>query len=35
MRQVYRLLGLVKRYGADPVDTACGHALKLDVWTSC
>jgi len=31
MRQVYRLLGLVKRYGATPVDTACGRALELDV----
>lgn len=31
MRQVYRLLGLVKRYGAQPVDTACGRALELDV----
>jgi hypothetical protein len=31
MRQVYRLLGLVKRYGAQPVDTACGRALDLDV----
>jgi transposase len=31
MRQVYRLLGLVKRYGPDPVDTACGRALDLDV----
>jgi transposase len=31
MRQVYRLLGLVKRYGAAPVDTACGRALDLDV----
>jgi hypothetical protein len=31
MRQVYRLLGLVKRYGADPVDTACARALELDV----
>ncbi|MGZ6789288.1 MAG: IS21 family transposase [Mycobacteriaceae bacterium] len=31
MRQVYRLLGLVKRYGATPVDTACGRALDLDV----
>lgn len=31
MRQVYRLLGLVKRYGAGPVDTACGRALDLDV----
>jgi hypothetical protein len=31
MRQVYRLLGLVKRYGAAPVNTACGRALELDV----
>ena len=31
MRQVYRLLGLVKRYGAEPTDTACGRALELDV----
>ena len=31
MRQVYRLLALVKRYGAEPVDTACGRALDLDV----
>lgn len=31
MRQVYRLLGLVKRYGPGPVDTACGRALDLDV----
>jgi transposase len=31
MRQVYRLLGLVKRYGAAPADTACGRALELDV----
>jgi transposase len=31
MRQVYRLLGLVKRYGPDPVETACGRALDLDV----
>ena len=31
MRQVYRLLGLVKRYGAAPTDTACGRALDLDV----
>jgi hypothetical protein len=28
---VYRLLGLVKRYGATPVNTACGRALELDV----
>lgn len=31
MRQVYRLLGLARRYGAQPVDTACGRALELDV----
>jgi hypothetical protein len=31
MRQVYRLLGLAKRYGSGPVDTACGRALELDV----
>ena len=31
MRQVYRLLGLVRRYGEGPVDTACGRALALDV----
>jgi hypothetical protein len=31
MRQVYRLLGLTKRYGSTPVDTACGKALELDV----
>jgi hypothetical protein len=31
MRQVYRLFGLVKRYGAEPTDTACGRALDLDV----
>ncbi len=31
MRQVYRLLGLVKCYGAEPTDTACGRALDLDV----
>ena len=31
MRQVYRLLGLAKRYGAGPTDTACGRALELDV----
>ena len=31
MRQVYRLLGLVRRYGPGPVDTACGRALDLDV----
>ena len=31
MRQVYRLLGLVRRYGPGPVDRACGRALELDV----
>lgn len=31
MRQVYRLLGLVRRYGPGPVDTACERALDLDV----
>jgi hypothetical protein len=31
MRSVYRLQGLVKRYGPGPVDTACGRALDLDV----
>ena len=31
MRQVYRLLGLVRRYGAGRVETACARALDLDV----
>jgi Mu transposase, C-terminal domain len=31
MRQVYRLLGLVRRYGPGPVDTACTRALEVDV----
>ena len=31
MRAVYRLLGLVRRYGANPVETACARALELDV----
>ena len=31
MRQVYRLLGRVKRYGSAPVETACARALDLDV----
>jgi transposase len=31
MRAVYRLLGLVRRYGATPVETACSRALDLDV----
>jgi transposase len=31
MRQVYRLLGLARRYGPGPVDAACARALDLDV----
>lgn len=31
MRAVYRLLGLVRRYGAVPVEGACATALDLDV----
>jgi transposase len=31
MRTVYRLLGLVRSYGAEPVDAACARALELDV----
>lgn len=31
MRSVYRLLGLVRRYGPDPVEVACDRALQLDV----
>lgn len=31
MRQVYRLLALAKRYGGEPVETACARALELDV----
>jgi transposase len=31
MRQVYRLLGLARRYGDGPVNTACATALELDV----
>jgi transposase len=31
MRSVYRLQGLVRRYGPDPVETACAQALDLDV----
>ena len=27
MRQVYRLLGLVRRYGPGPVDAACARAV--------
>jgi transposase len=31
MRQVYRLLGLVRRYGPGAVETACAKALDVDV----
>lgn len=31
MRQVYRLLGLARRYGDTAVDAACGKALEVDV----
>ncbi|MFI5541653.1 IS21 family transposase [Nocardia sp. NPDC051900] len=31
MRQVYRLLGLVRRHGADTVDEACRRALDAEV----
>jgi transposase len=31
MRQVYRLLGLVRRYGAERVEAGCQKALELDV----
>jgi hypothetical protein len=31
MRQVYRLLGLVRRYGPVRVEAACQKALELDV----
>jgi hypothetical protein len=31
MRAVYRLLGLVRRYGDDAVNTTCGKALEFDV----
>ncbi|WP_456085473.1 Mu transposase domain-containing protein [Mycobacterium pinniadriaticum] len=31
MRTVYRLLGLVRRYGADRVEAACALSLDLDV----
>jgi transposase len=31
MRGVYRLLGLVRRYGPVPVETACSRSLDLDV----
>lgn len=31
MRSVYRLLGLVRRYGPDPVEAACERSLDLEV----
>ncbi len=31
MRSVYRLLGLVRRYGPGPVEAACATSLDLDV----
>jgi hypothetical protein len=31
MRSVYRLLGLVRRYGPTPTETACSRSLDLDV----
>ena len=31
MRQVYRLLGLARRHGADAVDDACRRALDAEV----
>jgi hypothetical protein len=31
MRQVYRLLGLCRKFGDDAVDTACERALRFDV----
>jgi hypothetical protein len=31
MRTVYRLLGLVRSYGAEAADAACARALELDV----
>jgi transposase len=31
MRAVYRLLGLVRRHGPDPVEAACERSLDLDV----
>jgi transposase len=30
MRQVYRLLGLVKKFGPDPVNQACARALECE-----
>lgn len=31
MRQVYRLLGLARRHGAQDLDTACARALEVEV----
>ena len=31
MRSVYRLLGLVRRYGPGPVETACSRSLEFEV----
>ena len=31
MRQVYRLLGLARRHGAEATDTACARALEVEV----
>jgi transposase len=31
MRQVYRLLGLARRHGAEQADTACARALEVEV----
>jgi len=31
MRQVYRLMGLVRTYGPSPVDAACAKALEVEV----
>lgn len=31
MRQVYRLLGLARRHGAEQTDTACARALEVEV----
>jgi transposase len=31
MRSVYRLLGLIRRYGREPVEAACSRSLDLDV----
>lgn len=31
MRTVYRLLGLARRYGGEPVDAACAKTLAIDV----